>query len=149
VFCKSFFHHFQFPSDYFQASPRLLISSSPPRFSQLLPFLFTNTTMGSHASDDKIYLLGRDEAETERYVSSLRVLISTHHTTPHPSFPLDLTPFTGLIPLFTLLNMPMLSCNFPSSPTVSLLLPLHPVTGSDSVPARSPPVTGKSLGSGF
>lgn len=24
--------------------------------------------MGSHASDENIYLLGRDEAETERYV---------------------------------------------------------------------------------
>ncbi|CEO61059.1 hypothetical protein PMG11_05436 [Penicillium brasilianum] len=28
--------------------------------------------MGSHASDEKIYLLGRDEAETERYVFSMK-----------------------------------------------------------------------------
>jgi hypothetical protein len=32
--------------------------------------------MGSHASDDNIYLLGRDEAETERYVFLLKAILS-------------------------------------------------------------------------
>ncbi|KAJ5460839.1 Methyltransferase type 12 [Penicillium daleae] len=46
--------------------------------------------MGSHASDDKIYLLGRDEAETERLNKQHRFLLAiSGDELMHPSIPRD------------------------------------------------------------
>lgn len=36
--------------------------------------------MEAHVSDDNIYLLGRDEAETERYVFLLKAIFSWLHS---------------------------------------------------------------------
>ncbi|OKP02376.1 hypothetical protein PENSUB_7140 [Penicillium subrubescens] len=46
--------------------------------------------MGSHSSDDNIYLLGRDEAETERLNKQHRFLVAiSGDTLIHPSIPKD------------------------------------------------------------
>lgn len=78
-------------SGFGESAVNFITSSNFPVFinpvsSQLLFFNFsttllpepTNQEMGSHASDENIYLLGRDEAETERYVFLLDVLYSLH-----------------------------------------------------------------------
>lgn len=69
---------------YILISPHLPVSLSS--FQLLLFLSFTiplllrqRTIMGTHHSDDNIYLLGRDEAETERYASLLKAILSRLH----------------------------------------------------------------------
>jgi hypothetical protein len=61
----------------------------------------TETNMGSHTPDENIYLLARDEAETERYVplSLKRALLEpAFNRETRKQLPLEVTPFNGVSP---------------------------------------------------
>lgn len=59
----------------------------------------TETNMGSHTSDENIYLLARDEAETERYVPlalKCALLELAFNRETRKPLPLEVTPFSGV-----------------------------------------------------
>ena len=68
------------------------------RFSSSL-YCDTETNMGSHTSDENIYLLARDEAETERYVPlalKCALLEPAFNRETRKPLPLEVTPFSGV-----------------------------------------------------